>query len=296
MSIAFVTMVWRDYWLLERWIENAERHVPRDNIYVINHGQDPRVTEIAAGCCVMPLPRDKIDETLTQRRWELISGVASGLNGFFDYVVATDVDELLVLNQPGLTLEQYLAGQETSDGVYGAVGLNVMPVEDADTGTDLPVLTRYPFARLSPQYSKPIVTAGPVRYTRGGHGVWGQEFAVHAALSLVHLHYVTPDYRTRMDDRAALVKSVRDADASDADKTRIKDKRFWINWAKADAILSRQLRLYNEAEEVPVDDDFARVAALLNANVVRGRERCFVRSGEHVNYRVRLTPALQALV
>ncbi|MEO0634355.1 MAG: hypothetical protein AAFY52_09570, partial [Pseudomonadota bacterium] len=229
MSIAFVTMVWRDYWLLERWIENAERHVPRDNIYVINHGQDPRVAEIAAGCCVMPLPRDKIDETLTQRRWELISGVASGLNGFFDYVVATDVDELLVVNREGVSLEAFLAQQETADGVYGAVGLNVMPIADDAARADAPVLTRYPMARLSPQYSKPVVTSGAVRYTRGGHGVWGQEFDVHAALSLVHLHYVTPDYRTRMDDRAALVKSVRDGAGDAADKTRIKDKRFWIN-------------------------------------------------------------------
>ncbi|MEL7093151.1 MAG: hypothetical protein AAFN94_15585 [Pseudomonadota bacterium] len=296
MSVAFVTMVWRDYWLLERWIENAERHVPRDAIYVINHGQDPRVAEIAAGCCVMPLPRDRIDETLTQRRWELMSGVASGLNGFFDYVVATDVDELLVVNTPGVALEDYLSGQETSGGLYGAVGLNIMPVEQEDVHADAPLLTRHPFARLSPQYSKPIVSTGQVRYTRGGHGVWGQEFDVHAALSLVHLHYVTPDYRSRMDDRAALVKSVQDSDHSAAETVGSRKKRFWINWANPDAILTQELVLFDEAEDVPLDDSFVQAAALLNSNVVRGRERCFLRSGQHFNYRVRLTPALQALI
>ena len=57
-----------------------------------------------------------------------------------------------------------------------------------------------------------------------------------------------------------------------------------------------ELRLFGEAEEVALDDGFAAAAAVLNANVVHGRERCFLRSGEHVNYRVRLTPALQALV
>ena len=60
MKLAFLTMVWRDYWLLSKWVDHNSQHVPKSQLYVINHGGDPKVAEIAAGCNVIDIPRDDV--------------------------------------------------------------------------------------------------------------------------------------------------------------------------------------------------------------------------------------------
>lgn len=68
MKIAFFTMVWRDHWLLARWIAHNARLVPLRHLYVINHGGDLAVDRIAAGCNVIHLPRDEVTIDFTERR------------------------------------------------------------------------------------------------------------------------------------------------------------------------------------------------------------------------------------
>ena len=66
--LAFLTMVWRDYWLLEKWIAHNVRLVGKRDLFVINHGGDPRVDEIANGCNVIHVPRDGVSIDLTRQR------------------------------------------------------------------------------------------------------------------------------------------------------------------------------------------------------------------------------------
>ena len=95
MRIAFLSMVWRDYWLLEKWISHNEKVVARRDLFVLNHGGDPEIDRIAAGCNVIHVPRDEVSMDLTKRRWRLIAGVSSGLLAFYDRVICTDVDEII---------------------------------------------------------------------------------------------------------------------------------------------------------------------------------------------------------
>ena len=292
MSVAFLTMVWKDYWLLEHWIANCRIHTEAQNIYVLNHGNDPKIANIAAGCNVIAIPRETVQPDLTKFRWELLSGVTTGLNAFHDYVVCCDVDEFLILDGTDLSLEDFLSQSPSQDGVHGVVGLNVMPVtEDGPDGASL--LETHPHAIVSDRYSKPAISSGEVQYTRGGHGVLFKSYQVLPQLLMLHLHYVTPDYQERMANRSALVEEAL-ANAGDGDIPN--RKRFWFNWARPDKILAKELDTFETARAVDCEPGFAPVAAFINDAIIKHRRSHLVRFQGDTRLKVKLPPRIRQLI
>ncbi|MCV6585497.1 MAG: glycosyltransferase family 2 protein [Marinibacterium sp.] len=252
MKIAFLTMVWRDHWLLEKWVAHHGRFVPRSQLYVINHGGDPKIDAIACGCNVVHVPRDTLPADLTRRRWDLLGQMASGLLGFFDRVVVSDVDELLLYHGTAPTLADHLA--QAGPGTLAPIGLNLLPLADA-TGAKT-VLGRYPHALVSAKYSKPCIAAEPLRYTLGGHGLVGGAFRVDPALFLCHLHFVTPDYTARMQTRRDIV--------AEACGDGPRPGNFWANWSDPDRITRKLMARADRARTVPLPDGAAQIARTLN--------------------------------
>ena len=270
MSLAFVTMVWRDYWLLDHWVRHNANYVPRSQLYVINHGGDPEVARIAAGCNIINIPRDGLPIDLTRRRWDLLGGLTNGLLGFYDHVVCSDVDELILYAGSGSLLE-HLA-QHTAEVAIGAVGLNLIPTEADPADDELPVLRRHPHALLSARYSKPCIARAPVHYTIGGHGLIGAPFAIDPAILLCHLHFVTPDYAERMAARQEIVAEAR-AGQAEGEEVR---KRYWVNWSNPAQTRDRDLALYAAATDLDVTDGFGRAAERLNAARINKGKRHIV--------------------
>lgn len=265
MKLAFVTMVWRDYWLLERWIAHNARLVPKSALYVINHGNDPQVSQIAEGCNVVAVPRDEMPLDLTRRRWDLLGGLTNGLLAFHDAVVCTDVDEFLVFVGQG-RLQDYLASLTGEEDAVSAVGLNLIPT--AEDATDGPVLARHPNAMISAKYSKPCIARSPVKYTVGGHGLRGGTFRVDPNLLLFHLHYVTPDYAERMAARQNIVAQSKSENETRSDKVDV-PKRYWINWSDPEYIREKELSIFARAQELDVSGGFKAAADLLSQATVR---------------------------
>ena len=241
MRLAFVTMVWRDYWLLEKWVSHNEKTVPRSQLYVINHGGDPEVDRIAAGCNLIHLPRDEVTPDLTRRRWDLKGGLVTGLLGFYDMVICTDVDELLVYVGAEGDLLSYLEGASRETEAISPVGLNMVPRPDG--------------------------------FTIGGHGLFRGDFRIDPNIVLFHLHYVTPDYAERMAARAEIVEQSKDYNAKQENPAEM-PARYWINWSKPDRIRDKDFGNFDRATEMDVTNGFEEAAKVLRGAVQKkGRKK-----------------------
>lgn len=272
MKLAFVTMVWRDYWLLERWVAHNSQTVDRSALYIINHGDDPEVRRIAAGCNIIGVPRDEMPLDLTRRRWDLLGGVTNGLLAFYDRVVCTDVDEFLI-HAEGVPIGAYLATAVHDEDALSPIGLNIIPTpEDGGAG---PILARHPNAMISAKYTKPCVAQRRVVYTVGGHGLQRGRFLIDPQLLLVHLHYVTPDYAERMAARRDIVAQSKAENAARTDKVEV-PKRYWINWSDPDYIRDKELGLFERAEDIDVSRGFDYAAMRLRAATVHEGKKTVV--------------------
>ncbi|MDG2340391.1 MAG: hypothetical protein P8L32_04245 [Paracoccaceae bacterium] len=279
MKLAFITMVWRDYWLLEKWVAYNASHVPKSQLYIINHGGDPEINRIAEGCNIISIPRDGIPMNFDRIRWDLIESVATGLLGFYDRVVCTDVDELLVFTGNG-TMVEHLTQRDVANNVtaIGAIGLNLLPIEGGDE-TSENLMEKFPRALISGKYSKPCVVDKPSKFSNGAHGLLGSDYIIDPELLLVHLHYVTPDYMSRMEDRREIAETTTQKFLDNPDDGLEIRTGYWRNWAKSDKIMDKHMNSYAKAVEMDVSGGFGEVAALLSGLLMQeGRKRHVVQA------------------
>jgi hypothetical protein len=279
MKLAFITMVWRDYWLLEKWVSYNSTLVPKSQLYVINHGGDPKIHDIAKGCTVIDIPRDGVPMNFDRIRWDLIGSLATGLLGFYDRIVCTDVDELLVYTGQG-SLVEHLTQRPVGENLtaIGALGLNLMPASGGDTSAES-LMAQFPHALVSGKYSKPCVVDKPSKFSNGAHGLLGTDYFLDPELLLVHLHYVTPDYAARMADRREIAETTTEAFVADPDAGLEIRKGYWRNWAKSDKIMGNHMNAFDAAREIDVSDGFGEVAQILSKHLLQeGRKRHVVQS------------------
>lgn len=279
MSLAFVTMVWRDHWLLEKWIAYNSTHVPKSQLYVINHGGDPKINEIAEGCNVISIPRDGVPMNFDRIRWDLIGNLAAGLLGFYERVICTDVDELLLFVGEGNIVDHLLSRSVGKDiTAIGALGLNLLPTDSGDTAADA-LMAQYPDALVSGKYSKPCVVDKPSKFSNGAHGLLGSDFELDPELLLIHLHYVTPDYMQRMDDRKEIAETTTNEFLASEEQLQDIRKGYWRNWAKSDKILDNNMKALENAAVVDISDGFKEIHAILSAYLRQeGRKRHVVQA------------------
>lgn len=278
MKIAYITMVWQDYWFLERWVAHVERAVPRRQIYIINHGGDPRVDALAEGCNILQVPREELTVDLTERRWTLIGNLARGLLGFYDRVISLDVDEFLVSTDPARSVTEQITAAGTDTVALAPIGLNCIPVplEGAEAGPA--VLDRYPQALISTNYTKPCIINAPVDYTPGGHGIYDHSFDVTSRIALLHLHFVAPDYLERMAARRDIVLQAKRENAESDDPIEI-GQRHWINWEKPERNLQKTIRNFEAAQLMDLMSELDGIAGMLRAHVTRRGRKYVLPSG-----------------
>lgn len=269
VRVAFLTMVWRDYWLLERWVAHNATFVPKSQLYVIRHGEDPEIDRIAEGCNIIHAPRDGVALDLTKRRWGLISGIANGLQSFYDFVVCTDVDELLlhVGPHPGGLLG-YLETAPRTGAALAPIGFELMPVAGDLEDMKLPVLRRCPNALLNGKFCKPCLTHDSVNYSVGGHGLIKGRFDVADQVLLLHLRYVVPNLEERMASRREIVQEARARNKSG--ETNIDESKVvWHNWGKPQRIKDKKFSDFERAADTDVSRGFDHFAELVRGALQR---------------------------
>jgi glycosyl transferase family 2 len=168
MKVCAITMVYRDHWALAQWYMHYGRMLGPENLYVVSHGQDDAVHTICPKASVITIPRDDLEHFDVERS-HLLNSLQNALERPYDWVIRTDVDELICLN-PSIypTLADLLAGQ-TASALF-SLGMNVVEVPGDPTLTNgSAALKSRANVEFSGHYSKAWIRRRGVSLMR--HGV-----------------------------------------------------------------------------------------------------------------------------
>jgi hypothetical protein len=198
---AALTMVYQDYEFLRRWVDYYGRQFgDLRHLYILSHGGDPEHARIGAGANVINLPRDPSMFRMDRRRWSLISQFASGLLRYFNWVIAGDVDEVVVLDPdvaPDLmTYLMGLTGRDLPQSIcpFGIELVHNPAVEPEPLDPALPILSRRRVFRANANYSKPCILRRETHFTVGGHANMHRPRTLDPHLYLIHMRFF--DYDT----------------------------------------------------------------------------------------------------
>ena len=209
--LGVLTMVYRDYDLLERWYNFYKRQIGAENIYIYSHGNDPKHREIAPDANVMNVPRDESFTLFEVNRWRMMGFFASAMLEFYRYMIVSDVDEFIIADpKTGMTTAEYIAAHYNKPDApknISPLGIEIIHVPDQEPlpiKPDENILDRRRFFRPNRNYSKPCIVGGPVSFGPGGHRNTLGPRHMPDDLYLVHLKYfdlkVLEDRATRQKD------------------------------------------------------------------------------------------------
>lgn len=221
---AAVTMAYKDYHLLENWVEYYGQQFGREHLYVLSHGGDPEHKKIADGCNVIYLPRDETMTKWDRLRWSFLSNFTNGLLRYYNWVICGDVDEIVVVDpDEAENLTEYLYRHDTraapkSLSPFGIEIIHNPEWEEVSLTTDGPLLEKRRIFRINANYAKPCVIRADVGFTTGGHANNHQPRHLDPHLYLIHLRYYDYDLAIdRLKSRADMRKIIS-ADSGDEAK------------------------------------------------------------------------------
>jgi len=229
MHIAIVTMVNNEDYFLPLWINHYSK-VKNAQLVVVDHGSNDGSTDkLPPNINKITIPQSKpyfeLDRALT------ISDLQHSLLHYYDCVIYTDVDELLVVDpELGLDLAAFIE-QSEDHPVISPIGLNVLHLSEAEPALDIakPILAQRPHAYFHSNYCKPVITRTPTRWMRGFHGC-DEETFLDRGLYLFHLAHFDLSYsRKRMRKRN---QGLLDAESKPG-FSRKHDRRL-CNWGASD--------------------------------------------------------------
>jgi len=186
MPIAAVTMVYNEPAFLPLWRRHYSRHLGAEHCYVIDHGSDDGSTADLRPMGHIPLPRSPFDD---RQRARFVSHLVAALLEWYDAVLYTDVDELLIPDPRHFPTFEALAAA-LPDPVLWTVGLELhQHASEAPLDPSRPLGPQRRFVRFNPAMCKPLFTRKPLTYAAGFHTALG-ETPRFAPLYLIHLHWV----------------------------------------------------------------------------------------------------------
>ncbi len=166
-KVAAVTMVFNEPVYLPIWLAHNARQVGIENCYVIDHGSTDGGTANLGACNVIHIPRSPYDPA-KQSEWN--SNFCSSLLTWFDWVIYSDVDEILMADpNVAATLVEYC--RRPLPEVVTAVGLNTLHLVDEEPTIDLsrPVSEQRPYVFACASMCKPLLIKRRVVWSPGSH-------------------------------------------------------------------------------------------------------------------------------
>ncbi len=182
--VAAVTMVYNEAVMLPIWARHYGRQVGPDHCYVVDHGStDPIV--VPPGTNVLRLPRSPHDDA---RRAGFIGKLTASLLAYYDWVIHTDVDELVLADpREHPNLPAFCAA--ASPATISAIGFDIqhLPAHEPELDPTRPVGVQRGWVRFTSAMCKPVLTRTPVRWAAGFHS--SDQPLAFANLFLFHLHW-----------------------------------------------------------------------------------------------------------
>lgn len=195
LKIAAVTMVYNESVFLPIWKQYYGNSIGEDNLFILDYGSDDGSCDDLAPASKLRLPRGEFDE---DQRAEFISKFQSSLLCYYDAVIFSDTDEILIPDpEKYVTFHDYIRQRCTH--YVNAVGVEVLHLPDIETDMDLrqPLLGQRRYAQFSASYCKPLISRVPLLWDAGFHSC-NYPPAIDPHLFLFHLK--------RMDQKIALHK------------------------------------------------------------------------------------------
>lgn len=239
-----MTMVYKDYYFLQRWVDYYGRQFGREHLYVLSHGGDPEHDRICEGANVINLPRDPTLWRMERRRWGINSQFSAGMLRYYNWFFVGDVDEVVIVD-PAVApdLVTYL-GTYTGKRVpaslcpFGIELIHNPEAEPEPLADDATILSRRRVFRANANYAKPCVLRKETGFTIGGHANSHQPRVLDPHLYLLHLRFfdydmVTERLKGRKDMRATMAG---DRDLKDVGKAWGKDLETFLALSKGVAV------------------------------------------------------------
>jgi hypothetical protein len=224
-KIAIITMVYNEKINLPIWLRHYRRTAPNANLFVIDHSSDDGSTVFLHKVSRILLPRDELDE---DDRTFIINSLQHGLLRYYEVVIYTDCDELLVPNPAkSPTLEAHLRGRRYS--YASPIGINVIHMIDGEPPIDFtrPLLRQRRYGQFHSFLCKPLITRVPLNWEPGFH-ICNQPPHIDKDLYLFHTKQIDKDQALR---RHRLVQrlswSTNALEANHSAHHRYDDERFF---------------------------------------------------------------------
>ena len=191
--IAAVSMCRNDSFFSERWISYYGKRLGFKNLYLFIDGIDQKLPLRAKKINCFQISHIKLNRLKADRfRAKRISEFAKELHKKYDVVLATDIDEFLVLDpNTGIELKEYLNKSFVSSSL-SALGIDVAqhPTFEKSIDKKKPFLSQRKYALVSDRYTKPIISLEPLNWGSGFHRVKGKDFNIDPNLFLFHFGLV----------------------------------------------------------------------------------------------------------
>jgi hypothetical protein len=182
VRVACVTMTYNEPDMLPLWLTH---YAPHDR-FVIDHGSDDGSTADLAGAERIRIPRSAHDN---RRRADFVQDFTGALLRYYDAVLFTDVDEL-VIPDPAEHADLTAYAEANQAPVTTAIGMNLLHRLHHDGRLDpsQPILPQRSFAFPTASMCKPVLLREPVVWSPGFHTYNGP--VAFGRLFLLHLAYV----------------------------------------------------------------------------------------------------------
>ncbi len=167
MKICAVTNVFNENFNLPIWLKHYGKQVGIKNCVVIDHGSDDDSTKNTGGASLITLPRSEFDDV---KRANAVSSICEGLLNFFDYVIYSDADELIVPDLRKFTsLVDYLEKARPTHVTVKGFNLIHHLVQEAPLNATNPILSQRQYLHFLSPMCKTLITSRPIRWGGGFH-------------------------------------------------------------------------------------------------------------------------------
>ena len=170
MKIAVITSVFNERVFLPIWLNHYGPKLGYENLFVIDDGSDDGSTSDSRIINLIKKNRTPIDE---EDRAKLLSCFHAELLDYYDLVIYTDVDEIIVVDPIlGLSLNKYLSADNYE--YKNLIGLHVLHriEKEAKVDFDKPLFEQRQFVKFDIHYCKPLISKIPINWDVGLH--WSQ--------------------------------------------------------------------------------------------------------------------------
>ena len=167
MTTAAVTFVYNELFNLPIWIRYFGDQFGRENLFVVDLGTTDGSTDDLGDVNRIAVPRDEFDE---YTKTNFINFLQRGLLNYYDTVIYTDADELVVPDPEIFPdLRTYL--ERSSFDYVSCIGLNIVHVLNREDPLDVtkPILPQRRFAKFLSATCKPCVSRVSMNWSPGFH-------------------------------------------------------------------------------------------------------------------------------